>query len=260
MDPQPSDETLASIYNSGYFFGNGDAEASQQVALSKRATARLYLQIIAGLVKGTRPRLLEIGCGTGDFLVEARSRGFEVAGIEYSREAAEVANANLQADAVRSGSIDSVKLSTNAYDVIAMFDVIEHLRNPAFSLKCLNAALKPGGTAVVVTPCLDAWSRRLLGRFWMEYKTEHLTYFSRKSLALLFESSGFDMIRFVPNYKILSLDYIARHFERFPVPFVSPLVRGIRTLVPSRLAHMKIKIVASGTMAIARKISEASTC
>ena len=251
--PQPAEETLASIYSDEYFLGSRDEQSLARQELLKRATARLYLDALAPFVPQQRPRLLEIGCGSGDFLIEARFRGFDVEGLEYSEHAVNNANARLGVVAVRTGSPEEKCLPDGAYDIIAAFDVVEHLRNPRRSIEYLHAALRPGGRIAIVTPSIDSWSRHLLGRHWMEYKTEHLTYFGRKSLGQLLEAAGFDVIRFFPNYKTLSVDYISAHFDRFPVPVASSAVRLFRKALPARLAHRPIRVVASGMMVIAGK-------
>lgn len=218
----------------------------------KRATARLYLeQISRSLPAGGR--LLEIGCGHGEFLIEAQALGFEVEGLEYSAHAASEANAQLGRSAVRVGSPEVDRFPAETYDLVAAFDVVEHLRRPVEALSRLRRALRPGGSIAIATPSLDSWSRRLLGRYWMEYKTEHLTYFSRKSLRRMLQVGGFEAIRFEPNYKILNLEYIAGHFERFPVPILTPLVRIVNRTVPRRLVRHPVRVVASGVMAVARK-------
>lgn len=251
--PQPADEVLAAIYSDEYFLGSKDEESRKRQEVLKRATAGLYLDTLRPFAPQHKPRLLEIGCGSGDFLVEARSRGFEVEGLEYSEHAVKDANARLGSPAVRAGSPEEKCLPDGAYDVIAAFDVVEHLRNPRQSIQYLRAALRPGGLIAIVTPSTDSWSRQILGRRWMEYKTEHLTYFSRKSMRQLLESAEFDRIQFFPNYKTLSFDYIAAHFDRFPVPIASPAVRMIRRALPAMLAHRPVQIVASGMMVLARR-------
>src|SRR4051812_38551430 len=84
LDPQPTDEDLEKIYTSQYFLNDRDSISPEAVSRLKRATASLYLDYIGRFVQAQGSRLLEIGCGTGDFLVEARIRGFEVRGIEFS--------------------------------------------------------------------------------------------------------------------------------------------------------------------------------
>src|ERR1700761_1599298 len=251
--PQPSDETLAAIYSSGYFLGSKSAQSLKNQRDLKRATARLYLDVLAPFLPKSGARLLEVGCGHGEFLIEAQSRDCEVEGLEYSAHAASEANLQLGSDALHVGSPEVDCLTPSAYSLIAAFDVIEHLRRPRQALEYFYTALKPGGTLAIVTPSLDSWSRHLLGRYWMEYKTEHLTYFSRKSLTRLLTLIGFVDIQFFPNYKTLNLEYVAAHFDRFPVPLATPVMRLLRRIAPDKLARKSVNVVASGVMAIAKK-------
>jgi SAM-dependent methyltransferase len=248
--PQPSDEVLEKIYTADYFLGG--ARAAEANARHKRATAALYLEVLA---RNVRPggRILEIGCGSGEFLIEAADRGFEVAGIEYAQAAANRANAALGREAVMCGSIDTSRPEPAAFDAVACFDVLEHVRSPRAFLRCVHECLRPAGLIALVTPSLDSWSRRLLGRDWMEYKTEHLCYFNRKSLRLLLEACGFEAVEFHPNRKVLTFDYICRHFERFRVPFWTPALLALRRAVPRVAAERHVKLVASGVMAVAKK-------
>lgn len=250
--PQPSDHELAAIYSSGYFLGSKDAAALENQRALKRATARLYLNKLVGQIP-PGGRLLEIGCGHGEFLLEAQARGFQVEGLEYSRHATQAANAQLRENVVRVGSPEVEGLPLAAYDAIAAFDVIEHFRKPVQALQKFYSALCPGGIIGIVTPSLDSWSRRLLGHYWMEYKTEHLTYFSRKSMRRALADAGFADIRFGPNYKVLNFEYIAAHFERFPIPILTPVFRVINCFLPRRAMLHSFQIVASGIMAIAQK-------
>src|SRR5205085_10614811 len=94
-DPQPTDEVLASIYNANYFLGSDTEEGRAYAASLKRATAALYLDRIQAEVAPQGAKLLEIGCGSGEFLLEASSRGYDVAGIDYSESAVKTANDRL---------------------------------------------------------------------------------------------------------------------------------------------------------------------
>ena len=208
---------------------------------------------ILSSLKLERPRILEIGCGTGDFLAEAQACGCEVAGIEYSPFAAREANERLGGEFVRCGSIDTVSVPPAAYDAVVFFDVIEHMRSPRSFLERVYEALRPGGVVALVTPSLDSWSRRSLGRYWMEYKTEHLVYFNTRGLKLLLETCGFAQISFEPNYKLLSLDYICWHFARFRVPVISPALLAVRRLVPKTAAQALLRIPASGIAVFAHR-------
>src|SRR4051794_8455114 len=129
LSPQPDDVALGSIYNESYFLHGQIPEAEERMSEMKRATASRYMDIIERILPGRGRRLLEIGCGHGDMLVEANKRGYVVAGVEFSTHAVDVANQRLAISAVCAGSIGTVKLPAEYFDVVAFVDVIEHVRD-----------------------------------------------------------------------------------------------------------------------------------
>lgn len=255
LNPQPSDQELSEIYSERYFLDEGDAEITETINQLKRATAKLYLHqlktVISSSSKGLS--LLEIGCGMGDFLLEAQIKGFKVSGLEVTEHLVEFANHRLGANCVEKGYIEDSIYPQESFDVIAFFDVIEHVRNPLNFMKRVNWLLKKNGKIFIVTPSLDSWSAVLLGKHWMEYKVEHLSYFNKTAIKTLLEKTGFQYIKFLSNYKILSFDYIHRHFVRFPVKGLSPLMNFARKITPNMLANMPLKVIASGMALIAQK-------
>ena len=256
LHPQPTAEELSKIYTNEYFLGSEDFDTSEIVKKLKRATAEMYLEQL--LVDMASPHqntssLLEIGCGMGDFLLAAQARGFQVSGLEVTDYLVEYANKRLGLPGVRKGYIESSNFEKASFDIIAFFDVIEHVQDPIAYMENVKDLLKESGKIYLVTPSLDSWSAKLLGSRWMEYKVEHLSYFNRRSLAHLLEKTGFKKIKFHPNFKMLSLDYINHHFVRFPVRGVSPLVNIVRRLSPGAIAHYPIRIVASGMAVTAEK-------
>ncbi|MGC9947868.1 MAG: class I SAM-dependent methyltransferase [Bryobacteraceae bacterium] len=253
LDPQPDDAVLAAIYGEGYFLGEpGDAAAERRPRM-KSATGALYLDALARLLPPENAELLEIGCGHGEVLLEARERGFRVSGVELSAHAAAIANRRLGTEAVSVGAAETLPLAPGRFTAVLAADVIEHVRNPESWLLRIREMLVPGGIVLLITPSLDSWTRRLLGSRWMEYKVEHLYYFSAASIRLLLERCGFHEIRVSPSRKVLTIDYISRHFDRFRVPILSPLIGLLRRAVPGRLAHRHLLVPASGLMATARK-------
>eukprot|EP01031_Cornospumella_fuschlensis_P020144 gene20144-biopygen16952 len=91
-------------------------------------------------------RFLEIGCGAGNFLRQAAARGFDITGLEYSPYAAERARKTLEGRGrILHGEIGVLAAERDAYDVVVLCDVIEHVRHPADFLRDLHRLLKPGG-------------------------------------------------------------------------------------------------------------------
>jgi 2-polyprenyl-3-methyl-5-hydroxy-6-metoxy-1,4-benzoquinol methylase len=250
LEPQPTDETLAQIYTADYFFARDHEADRQRHAYLKKATARKTLAFLSRpVVPGTT--LLDIGCGTGDFLCEAASAGYDVTGVEFSETSAATASSRVPGRIIH-GSIDSAAFDDASFDVVASSDVIEHVRDPLAFSREIRRILRPGGVLLLSTPDLGSWSHRLLGQRWVEYKVEHLFYLNRSSLTLLLRKVGFTSFSYSPNVKVLSAAYVTAHFERFPVPFWTPLTRWVLRLLPTPLRHAPFPIGASGITVMAR--------
>ncbi len=261
-NPQPSDAELTAIYHEHYFLGTGPADRSGslvgEVDRMKRETAARYLNAIeerAALTPATRRgvRLLEVGSGLGNLLLEAQERGYDVTGVEYSASSVRAANEKLGAVRVVQGSLDTVGLEAEQFDVCVLADVIEHTRDPKAVLLAAWRVLKPGGILFIAVPSLDSWSARLMRTRWMEFKLEHLFYFERRTLESLLFHCGFEQVGWAPGRKTLSPDYVAQHFERFPVPVVSRFARLGLKLLPNALRRRRFTVVASGIDMIARR-------
>jgi 2-polyprenyl-3-methyl-5-hydroxy-6-metoxy-1,4-benzoquinol methylase len=252
LNPQPSEKTLGEIYNANYFLiGNAPKELQARYEM-KSATAQLYLKNLKAYTRKTGGKLLEVGCGQGEFLYEAELMGFEVTGIEYSSHAAEIAQRRLKQGNVLVGDLETVQLTHHQFDVVVNTDVIEHTRDPQEFMKMIHHLLKPGGTLFLVTISLDSWTAKLMRKYWMEYKIEHLTYFSRRSLQTLATHTGFELLKFDPVYKMLSPKYILAHFERYPVPLVTPLLKFGYKLLPHKLKTQYLRLGGSGITMLAR--------
>lgn len=253
-NPQPADAELAAIYGPDYILPLRGPEDEALIARSKRATADRYLDVLAETGAPPRGRLLEVGCGQGDFLRQAAQRGFEVTGVEYSPFACERARQTLGGKGrVIQGEIEAVASEAGSYDVCALCDVIEHVRDPAAFLRTAFTLLRPGGAILVVTPSIDSWSARLLGRRWMEFKPEHLFYFRPATIARQLALAGFADFSLHRGVKLLSLEYVAAHFEKYPVAGITGGLRLLRAMTPAAGRQKLIPLVASGLVAIAHK-------
>jgi glycosyltransferase involved in cell wall biosynthesis/2-polyprenyl-3-methyl-5-hydroxy-6-metoxy-1,4-benzoquinol methylase len=253
LNPQPGDQELADIYHANYFLGSDTEEGRRSVSELKQATARSYLAEIRRYHGGQSGRLLEIGCGDGDFLVAAEAEGWRVTGIEFSAAACEKTRQRLKQGEVRCGELSSAELPAETFDLCVISDVIEHVRSPREFLREIHRVLKPGASLFIATPSTDSWSARLMRQKWMEFKAEHLTYFDRTTIQTLLFESDFREIIVRPGAKILNFDYIRMHFGRFPVAGVTPLLNMMAGFLPRKTQLKHRKMVASGLMVFSRK-------
>jgi SAM-dependent methyltransferase len=255
--PQPEEEVLSSIYSANYLLGEKIAEGEARINSLKKGTASLYLDRMEEYMPKERKSLLEIGCGGGDFLVEAQARGFSVNGLEISRHAVEIANKKIGFRKVCQGYLEESSFPGEIFDTVVFFDVLEHVRDPINFLRICNQKLKAGGMIVFVTPSLDSFLARGMGRYWMEYKIEHLFYFTQDSIRAALNRNGFAEIAIRQNRKILSFDYLWQHFQRYPVPVLSFVFDFLRQCIPSSMANRPMKLADSDMFIIAEKSTNA---
>jgi SAM-dependent methyltransferase len=207
LDPWPTEEETHAVYGDSYFenprFMTGDsaslfgyADYIAERFIKQEQYVRIVHQIRRHLPsRPFPPRLLEVGCGFGYFLDTAFEEGFEVSGIEFNRHAVERLRRKY-AFPILFGALEGLDLTAGAYDVVTMFDVIEHLRDPFGALDRLHRALAPGGLLIVATPDAESPVSRLLGKRLEDFRRtrEHLFFFGRRTLARLLDAHGFDLL------------------------------------------------------------------
>ena len=141
-------------------------------------------------------KLLDVGCGPGFFLELASGQGWQAQGVEISKKASDYARTNQKAP-VFNGTIEGFKCKDGSFDVITIFDVIEHLPDPKKALLRINKLLKSNGLIVVTTPNIGSLCAKILGARWEEVQRvrEHIYYFSGKTLKDMLELTGFEVLK-----------------------------------------------------------------
>jgi 2-polyprenyl-3-methyl-5-hydroxy-6-metoxy-1,4-benzoquinol methylase len=158
----------------------------------RRATAnRLLDQIAVHVPSG---RLIDVGCGHGLLLDEARRRGYDTVGLELSREAARHARETLGLD-VRELPLEGFTEASNGdspgeFDVVVLADVLEHLDDPVDAIDRCARLLKPGGVLCVVTPDPSSVTAKVAGPRWWGYLPAHTVLLPRRTLRELISARG----------------------------------------------------------------------
>jgi 2-polyprenyl-3-methyl-5-hydroxy-6-metoxy-1,4-benzoquinol methylase len=167
-------------------------------------------------VRRYRPsgRLLDVGCHVGTFLTLAEQAGYEVAGVEPSRWASEIARGRI-GGGVHCGAVEDAPMPEGGYDVITLWDVIEHLPDPALDIRAIHGALRPGGVFAVSTMDVDALFARLAGRRWPWYMQMHLVYFSRRTLCEMLRREGFQICTVETHVRRVRLTYLASRLDAY---------------------------------------------
>lgn len=138
-------------------------------------------------------KLLDIGCGSGEFLKRAEFLGWSAEGVDVDAEAVSVARASGLKATV--GSIETFAGVRDAYDVVTCNHVIEHTHQPIELLKAIHRILKPGGLLWIETPNIDSIGHALFGRSWRGLEVpRHIAIFSRDALVRAVEELGFVIV------------------------------------------------------------------
>lgn len=152
----------------------------------------------AAFVNALQPaggRLLDVGCGAGDFLMAMRRLfpAWRLQGVEPN--AAAVARANERGLAVRLGSLEDMPLD-QPLDVVTLWNVLEHLPDALDVLRQVERRIAPGGMLCLAVPVNDSWEARIFGPYWVGWELpRHLYAFDRQSVTRLLATAGFTVVQ-----------------------------------------------------------------
>ncbi len=193
-DLRLSPDELAAVYGRAYFFGEEylDYVADRRI-LQKNFRRRLEV-LERFLDPGRHRRVLEVGCAYGFFLDLLRDRFESATGIDVSEDAVRYARSTLGLDVVH-GDLLGADLGGRAFDVVCLWDTIEHLERPDLTLERIAGMTAAGALLAVTTGDLGSLNARLAGRRWrLIHPPSHLHYFTRGSLARLLRRTGFEVV------------------------------------------------------------------
>lgn len=135
-------------------------------------------------------RILDVGCGIGYFLDEAKKRGWEVYGTEYTDEAVQICTQ--KGHSIEKGKLNPENYENGFFDVITSFEVLEHINNPQEEIQNFHSILRPGGLVYLTTPNFNSLLRyRLKSEYNVIVYPEHLSYYTPRTIHRLFKKSGF---------------------------------------------------------------------
>ena len=212
----------------------------------RRAQARIVLSKITKFKK--QGKMLDVGCGPGFFLDEAKRQGWEVQGNDLSAWSKKYCHENFGID-VFQGLLTEARFPDRSFDAIVMNDVIEHLEDPKAVLNEIRRLLKSDGVIYISTPDINSFLSRFLGGRWWGINKYHLFYFSRKTLERLFADVGFKRLRYFSYPRVFSLNYWAKRLETYPALIYRPVefvsrIGNAGNLLLKVVLHDQIGVVA----------------
>ena len=243
-DPTADPETVAAIYSRS---GPDASDETENLA----DTYGRYLAEAAALLD-RRESLLEIGCGSGFLLEEALRQGWtDVRGIEPSVAAAAQASSEVR-ERIRVGLLEPGVFEPESFDLICLFQVLDHLPDPLETLVECRRLLRPGGMVLCLNHDIDAPSARLLGSLSPIVDVEHTYLFGPRTLRRLLEQAGLRVERSGAVWNRYSIRYLLRL-----VPLPRPLKAALsRVGAAPVLGRATMAVPLGNQLALARRSAE----
>ncbi len=198
-NPKPTPEEMPKYYNSENYISHTDGRRNifeRAYQYVKRFNNNRKLKLIESL-GGPSGKLLDVGCGTGDFLLAAKRRGWKVTGIEPNAEARDKAREKIGNVAY---DIDQQNdMPEENFDVITLWHVLEHFYEPKLELERLEKLLDPNGRLFVAVPNFKSFDAGYYKKYWAAYDVpRHLWHFSKKGINKLAKEAGFEIEKISP--------------------------------------------------------------
>lgn len=197
LSPRPTQATIGRYYPEKYQpFGKAIEDAADSAFVRWLRHRQLRTRCVQVYRLCTSGALLDVGCSTGLFLNEMRRYGqWKLAGIEIDARAAAYAVDRFDLEAFN-GQVEEAPWPARSFDVVTLWDVLEHLPDPGSALRCLGGLLAERGLLIASVPNLDGVDAARFGRFWTGLDVpRHFSVFRKQDIVRLMEEAGYRVIR-----------------------------------------------------------------
>jgi 2-polyprenyl-3-methyl-5-hydroxy-6-metoxy-1,4-benzoquinol methylase len=219
--PQPKAENLSDYYRSDDYISHTDTKRNLLewvYHLVRNFSLKRKVNLINSFQLETKT-LLDIGCGTGDFLEFAKKDNWQIIGIEPNKKARQIANSKTQNSVYTIEHLESLK--ANSFDVITLWHVLEHLPNLEAHTALFKHLLKPNGKLVIAVPNYRSYDAQYYKNFWAAYDVpRHLWHFSKTAMGKLFERQNMQLEKTLPM--VFDAYYVSLLSEKYKSGIMNP--------------------------------------
>jgi SAM-dependent methyltransferase len=209
QSPRDDDETLGRVYADL-------ADRAYEEEDEARGRSAAEAVALVGAYRTPPGRLLDVGCATGLFVAAARDAGWAATGIDASAWAVARAAERCPQATFRQGLVDHLDFPAGSFDVVTLWDVLEHVPQPLPALHRVRGWLAPGGCLFLSLPDAESRPARLMGKRWVLLLREHLWYFSPATMAALLPQADFELVAVRPKHVHFSLANILVRLKQYP--------------------------------------------
>lgn len=234
-EPHPPKEKIGEYYKSEEYYSHQENtkgfipklyESVKSINLKKKC--RMAPE---GMICG---KVLDIGCGVGDFLHQMEKEGWSGTGAEPSEDAKNIARKRIKGQIVSPDELPD--LPDQSYDLITMWHVLEHVDDLKWEIGQLERLLKQGGRLVLALPNFKSFDAEHYKQYWAAYDVpRHLYHFCKQSITNIFKYSqlkqiGTDKIIWDAYY----ISYLSEKYQNHTIPLVKGAIRGLQSNCKAR--------------------------
>ncbi len=196
--PRPSDDRIGEYYLSESYTSHIDSAKhiiDKIYLIARYFTLQWKLSVVKSNTSSKTKRILDFGCGTGEFLKVSKRKGWDITGVEPSPNARAKASEYVKSDLLPSLDDNSKK----NYDVITLWHVLEHVPELDRTIQKLKTRLTNDGTIFIAVPNHTSWDAKNYKQHWAGYDVpRHLWHFSKKNMKILLEKNELKLIKVLP--------------------------------------------------------------
>ncbi|MBR0176917.1 MAG: class I SAM-dependent methyltransferase [Bacteroidales bacterium] len=228
--PRPSKEKIGEYYKSNEYYShqeNKNGLIPKLYELIKRINLKRKWKMAANNMHSGK--ILDIGCGVGDFLHIMEEKGWETTGIEPSEDAKKIAKKRMKANILAPEEIE--KLEDESQDLITMWHVLEHVDDLKSEVYHLHRLLKKGGRLVLALPNFQSFDAQYYKQFWAAYDVpRHLNHFCKNSITKIFSNST---LKLTKTDKLIwdafYISYMSELYQHHNMALIRGAIRGLQS-------------------------------
>ncbi|WP_350293364.1 class I SAM-dependent methyltransferase [uncultured Croceitalea sp.] len=225
---KPTPNNLDKYYESEAYISHTDSKKSfvdKIYQLVKSHSLKKKVSLLNSFGASER-MVLDIGAGTGDFLLAAKKQNWKIAGVEP--------NASARNRASEKGVVlhsELNKISNNKFEVITLWHVLEHLSDLENQIKTIVSLLSENGTLVIAVPNFKSYDANHYGKFWAAFDVpRHLWHFSKKSIEKLFAKHQMELVKIKPMvFDSFYVSLLSEKYKSGKQNFVRAFINGLKS-------------------------------
>jgi len=242
-NPIPIETEIGDYYESSDYISHSNTNkgiVNKLYQLIRNYTIQKKIKLLVSLSK--ERKLLDIGSGTGEFLSECRSHGFDIQGIEPSANGRNAAKTNHNIESHPESKLHTY--SDGEFDFITMWHVLEHVYHLNDRIEEIYRLLSEEGHLIIAVPNLKSYDAKKYGKYWAAYDVpRHLYHFSQQDIERLFGRHNFELIKVLPmKFDAYYVSMLSERYKNGGAGLVKGFINGLASNLKANLGGCSSQI------------------